>query len=49
MPVLFIASIFIVCSLLLSGPDAVAIWTLAVLVIGFRSGSKAAKRKQEGR
>lgn len=36
----FIAALLIACSLFMSGGDAVAVWTLAVLIIGFGFGIK---------
>ena len=33
-----VAALTIICSLLTSGPDAVAIWTLGVLIYGFSIG-----------
>ena len=33
-----VAALTIVCSLLMSGPDAVAMWTLGILMYGFSIG-----------
>ena len=41
----FIAGIFIVCSLFMSGGDAVAMWSLAVALIGFRLGCRHHERE----
>lgn len=44
MPMYFAAAVLIACSLLLSDGDAVAVWSLAVLLIGFRLGFSARKK-----
>ena len=40
----FAAAILIACSLFLRDGDAVAVWSLAVLIIGFRIGSNSRKK-----
>lgn len=45
----FIAALFIVCSLFMSGGDAVAMWSLAVALVGFRLGCRAHEREIERR
>lgn len=45
----FVAAILICCSLIMRGGEALALWSLAAALIGYKQGSRARERSIERR